>query len=727
MSALYAHSREGLLEEEWQTLGEHLHNVAALAEGFAASFGAGECGRALGLLHDAGKCREEFQRRLRGEAIRADHSTAGAWYARDAFPGVGQLLAYAIAGHHAGLPDGTGANDASLAIRLRNTFDLESIADLLPRTPPNLPNMLFARPADMGFRVSFFIRMLFSCLVDADFLDTERFMDRGRAEQRTGWPSLAELETRLRPKLNVLLRESSDTPLNRSRRAILARCLETAEADPGLFSLTVPTGGGKTLSSLAFALRHALQNGLDRIIYVIPFTSIIEQNASVFRDYLGTDAVLEHHSNFDPENTDESPSEALRRSRFASENWDAPLVATTSVQFFESLFHHRSGKCRKLHNIARSVVILDEAQMLPSELLLPCLAALRELTERYGASVMLCTATQPALTRNAGLVRGLDDPVEIAPDPRTLFLAPEFRRVRVQRLDAGTDTDLAAHVRQNRQALVVVNTRKHARRLFELLRDATGTHHLSALMCPAHRSAALDQIRKDLDDKTPCLVVSTSLIEAGVDVDFPVVYRASCGVDSLAQAAGRCNREGRLPEPGTVWTFEPEEGPPKGPFKRAATVGQGVLKAHSDPLQPDAVKAYFRELYWLAGEHLDRKNILGKLERNQKSGDYPFREVSEAFRFIEQATRPIIIQYDDEARRLVRELRFAESLGGIARRLQRYTVQVYEPEWKALNDAGALNPVREGFEVLVRGELYSGEAGLDMFGLKGLDPADLIL
>lgn len=725
MTSLYAHSREGLPEAEWQTLEEHLHNVADLAEGFAASFGAGACGRALGLLHDAGKCRAEFQRRLRGESVRADHSTAGARYAYDALGGMGLLLAYAVAGHHAGLPNGSG-DDAGLFERLERPADLSSVKNLLPSSPLEPPAWLLTRTDRGGFRLAFFVRMLFSCLVDADYLDTERFLDRGRAQERRGWPELAALETRFRPKLEQLLREADSTSLNRSRRAILERCLKTAEAAPGLFSLTVPTGGGKTLSSLAFALRHALVNGFDRVVYVIPYTSIIEQNAAVFRRFLGEDAVLEHHSSFDPDDTDESPSESLRRARLATENWDAPLVATTSVQFFESLFHHRSGRCRKLHNLARSVIILDEAQMLPQKLLLPCLAALRELTEHYGASVVLCTATQPALTRASGLAQGLDEPTEIAPDPVRLFQAPEFRRVRVERLGPVSDAALAERVRQEPQALVVVNTRRNARRLFDLLQGAPGVRHLSALMCPTHRSAVLEEVRKDLRAGRPCRVVSTSLVEAGVDVDFPVVYRASCGIDSLAQAAGRCNREGRLPEPGRVLLFEPEEGLPKGPFRRAAEVGRGVMDAYPDPLQPDAVEAYFRDLFWLAGERLDAPRILRDFEAGQSRGNFPFRAVSEKFWLIEQNTRPVIVPYDEAARKLVDRLRYAESLGGIARKLQRYTVQVYGPEWKALNDAGALAPAREGFDVLVRGELYSEDAGLDLFGLKDLDPADLI-
>jgi CRISPR-associated endonuclease/helicase Cas3 len=413
----YAHSLPGKPPEEWQRLEDHLRAAAEKARHFADSFGAGEWGYVAGLWHDLGKYSEEFQTRLAALSDpdahietrpgRPDHSTAGAQHAQKALKDAGRLLAYAIAGHHAGIPDGNNNEPSCLVRRLEKTIPTYAAAPrpTLDQTVSlKLPFALY--PNRHWFQLSFFVRMIFSCLVDADFLDTERFMDSERSPWRQGYPELSTLEDKLMRHLDELGSRARVTPINQHRRSVLQECLDAADWNPGLFSLTVPTGGGKTLSSLAFALKHAIRYDMERVIYVIPYTSIIEQNAAVFRNILGDNAVLEHHSNFDPQEED-------HRSRLASENWDAPLIVTTNVQFFESLFSTRSSRCRKLHNIARSVVILDEAQMLPVPLLKPCLEALRELSTSYGTTIVLCTATQPSLTRSAEFTDGLEGVREI--------------------------------------------------------------------------------------------------------------------------------------------------------------------------------------------------------------------------------------------------------------------------------------------------------------------------
>jgi CRISPR-associated endonuclease/helicase Cas3 len=545
--------------------------------------------------------------------------------------------------------------------------------------------------------------MVYSCLVDADFLDTERFMDEEESQWRQGYPSLEILHAKLKAHLEQLTAKASTTPINGHRADILNQCLSAADLPPGLFSLTVPTGGGKTLSSLAFALKHALRFGKKRIIYVIPYTSIIEQNAAVFRDILGAGAVLEHHSNYEPEEED-------HRSRLASENWDVPLIVTTNVQFFESLFGNRSSRCRKIHRIANSVVILDEAQMLPVPLLKPSLEALRELALNYRTTIVLCTATQPALSTSETFKDGLEGVREITPDPTALYQA--FKRVDTVKLPSLADDELAERLNEYRQVLCVVNTRKHARQLYERLSDKEGRFHLSALMCPAHRTEVLDRIRAALANGDPCRVISTQLVEAGVDIDFPVVFRSISGVDSIAQAAGRCNREGKLMGNGQVFVFTPEAGLPPGYFRQAAETAEAVLRHHADPLSLPAVHDYFRELYWLKGAALDQQQILADLAEGATAGDFPFRVVAEKFKIIEDGMASIIIPWNGDAERIVEELRYSAFPAAAARKAQRFTIQVYPQTLYGLLSAGSVERLHEQYNVLINRDLYREDLGL---------------
>jgi CRISPR-associated endonuclease/helicase Cas3 len=567
--------------------------------------------------------------------------------------------------------------------------------------------------------------MLFSCLVDADYLDTETFYEQveRRPTRRAAPPALAELRPKLDAYLADLAAQADDTLVNRERATILAACRAAAPKLPGLFTLTVPTGGGKTLASLAFALEHALAHGLDRVIYVIPYTSIIEQNAAVFRKALGAEAVLEHHSAFidDPN----AERESKKKLRLAMENWDAAVVVTTAVQFFESLFADRPARCRKLHNVARSVVILDEAQTLPLPLLRPCVAALDELARNYGTSVVLCTATQPALLETddeaASFKGGLRNVREIAPEPKRLY--ETFKRVTVTPLGDLDDTALAARLCAHDQALCIVNTRAHARELYERIKGEDGSYHLSALMCPKHRSARLDTIRGALQAKQRCIVVSTSLVEAGVDVDFPVVYRAEAGLDSIAQAAGRCNREGRrAARDSRVFVFAPAEvKPPKELEQFSSAARRALLKYRDDPLSLEAIHTYFRRSYWLRGgagiDGLDEKRILQMCEERADTKLFPFATIAERFRLIENSMLPILIPFDDEARGLLKELKATERVSEVARSLQPYVVQVYPNQFARLRLVGAVQPVQElrfgeQFCALVSESLYREDVGL---------------
>ncbi|GAB7081866.1 CRISPR-associated endonuclease Cas3'' [Megalodesulfovibrio paquesii] len=759
MPQYLAHSKAGTLAADWQPLDEHLQRTAALARGFAEAFCAGSWGEAAGLLHDLGKCSPEFQEYLRDQNPErrrrgGDHASCGAQWAAEQWGDLGKMLAACIAGHHGGLPDGQGTPNVDLRSRLKRTVH---------RCPPESLGLHPVQPTfwPLGntpspFAISFFIRMLYSCLVDADFLDTERFLNPAQYQARAGWAALPELAERFFPRLEAKAAQAAREhpgPVNNLRAQVLEDCLTAAALPPGLFTLTVPTGGGKTLSSMAFALRHALAHDLRRIVYVIPYTSIIEQNADVFREFLGReDAVLEHHSAYalDEADKDDAPQDeesdqrngrqraapasyaAARRHRLAAENWDAHVIATTAVQFFESLFAHQPSRCRKLHALARSVIILDEAQMLPQPLLRPCLEALQELTRHYGATIVLCTATQPALLKREDFRFGLPagNVREIIRDPNSLHTG--LRRTRLEWAGVLTDDALEARLAPHPQSLLVVNTRRRARELFHRLQHREGCRHLSATMTPAHRSRALDEIRSRLRDGLPCLVVSTSLIECGVDIDLPIVFRELCGLDSAAQAAGRCNREGRSAEPGLVVLFRPETGLPKhGDARQRAEITEEVLRHHGDdPFAPAAVEQYFRHLFWVKGaEQLDKPRIMNMLQigLSQKTYlEFPFKAVSNAFRLMDDVMQPVVVALDAETRTLVDRLEFAEFPGPILRQLQRHTVQVHHQEFLDLAKAGALRLAGGGVAVLENPDLYSETVGLDCTDPTYSRPENLI-
>ncbi|NIA30903.1 MAG: CRISPR-associated helicase Cas3' [Actinobacteria bacterium] len=710
----YAHSLEGRPKEEWQPLEEHLIGVAEKAEAFASVFGAREWGRCAGLAHDAGKATSAFQRRLEGSPERVDHSTFGARLARDSGGPVGLLLAYAVAGHHGGLSDG-GEQETQLHFRLKHgkvPMDVELLPEVDCQDDLTSPFKLSRGRA--GFSFSFFTRMIFSCLVDADFLDTEEFCAPQKAEERSA--SLgAEIFPVLQQKFNTCLdsmsRDTEPTPVNTLRQNVLFQCRDKAKFPRQIFSLTVPTGGGKTLSSMAFALDHAVQHGLRRVIYAIPFTSIIEQNAKVFQDILGREQVLEHHCNFKER---DEPEEAAynRRRGLAAENWDTPVVVTTNVQFFESLFSNKTSRCRKLHNIARSVIVLDEAQAIPTEYLEPCLAALRELVDHYGCSVVLCTATQPALDDKSNLRTALPKIQEIVDNPAKLY--EELCRTDVSFIGRITDDELAGRLEEEQQVLCIVSTKPQAKALFERLQKEEGVFHLSTNMYPQHRRRVLDSIRKRLKEKKSCRVVSTSLVEAGVDLDFPVVYRAMAGLDSIAQAAGRCNREGKMDELGKVFIFESEKTARMPWLKRCISRAGETLRSlpNADPLGLEVMRRYFELLYDV--QELDQKQIMRLLNPKplRKELFFPFREAARAFQFIEEESIGVVVAIEPEAKKLVQELRFTEFPRATLRKLQQYSVAVRMKEFAELDAVGALEIIHGEFPVLCNKAAYHDDVGL---------------
>ena len=746
----YAHSAPGD-RQRWQRLSVHLENTAERAGRFLDAAGLAEWGRVAGLLHDIGKYADRFQDRLEGSPRRFDHAAPGASLAIDRYgPRSGKMLAFCVAGHHAGLANGVnGERITALEERLRGAVSMpdsiwkQEIA--LPATlvPPRIKlrskhgeqGQRGAHPdrdgdgADTaGFCAAFLIRMVFSALVDADYLDTEAYYAKleGALPERGKHSDLAELSRRLDAHLNDLQENAPRTDVNDLRADVLDHVRQNAAKPQGVFSLTVPTGGGKTLASLAFALDHAIRHGLDRVIYVIPYMSVIEQTASIFRSALRCgDSVVEHHSTFDEDRIGNRESEC--KLRLAMENWDAPIIVTTAVQFFESLFGNRPSRCRKLHNIANSVVILDEAQTLPLKHLRPCVAALDELARNWRTSVVLCTATQPALRKADEFTGGFENVRELAPTPPRLY--ETLKRTRMRHRGRMEDPELANRLRKSVQVLCIVNTRRHARELYQRLADAEGACHLSTLMCASHRRERLDAVRRRLKEGEPVRLIATSLVEAGVDLDFPVVWRAEAGLESIIQAAGRCNREGRAPK-GDVFVFEPATGegrkqPPE--IAQFADAARRVMRRHpnDDSMSLDAVRAYFRELYWSKGDAaLDGSRILQKCAERRSSLDFPFESIAREFRLIDDAQAPIIVPRrgrggnDDTAERLLRDLEeHVARPGRIARQLQPYVVQVPLAIRDALLAEGAVRTVPEAdsgrqFVVLANLDLYDEQVGL---------------
>ena len=714
-------------------LEEHLHAVAVLAGNHATAMDSADWAYLAGLWHDLGKYADEFQRRIKsvsgydpdahleGSVGRVDHSTAGAQHAVEQFSVHGRILAYLISGHHAGLPDWHSGETggAALNVRLNDKSHLErALRKPIPQSilAQNKPASLPLGKSD-GFAL--WVRMLFSCLVDADFLDTEAFMDEGKAAQRAGYPAIEELLRRFDSHMNENFSGAEPTRVNRIRAEVLRQCREKANDAPGMFSLTVPTGGGKTLSSLAFALQHAAQHGKRRVIYVIPYTSIIEQTANIFRDIF-PDAVVEHHSNLDPDKAE------TVKSRLATENWDAPIIVTTNVQFFESLFAAKTSRCRKLHNIVNSVVVLDEAQLLPPEFLQPILTAVNLLAQHYGVTFVLSTATQPALNSRSGIgwtFKGLDGVREIVRDPDTLYR--DLERVTVELPENLHETqnwdEIAERVQRHESVLAVVNSRADARELHRRL--PKGTLHLSALMCGEHRSRVITDIKRRLKDGEAVRVVSTQLIEAGVDVDFPVVYRALAGLDSIAQAAGRCNREGKL-ERGKVFVFVPPKPAPPGHLRRAAQTTVSLLFAsHENPLRRELFQHYFEQLYWKAPS-LDKQGIEDLLKANGQ-GEVQFRTAAQRFQLIEESGyRSVIVRYADSPT-LIGNLKKEGPKRWLMRKLQRYTVSLPDYHFKKLLDNGDVSEVHPGMFAQTADALYHAELGV-LVDNTNIDPNALV-
>lgn len=724
----------------WQPLSVHLINVSNISGLFGRAFGIEEEAAYAGLLHDLGKYREQFQTYLRGErpsSSETQHAIYGAaWAADEDTP---QLFAtkLAIAGHHAGLHDHCDIQGilCRLGIQLPESVNnlihrLESEIGSLPN-PPQPPSWVI-RAAESGdsFPAEFYVRLVFSCVVDADRLDT------------AFWPKTPPIQTDLdaQPLLDAVKAErlrkisaNPNSPLSSLRNLIFDTAIERASLPTGFFSLTVPTGGGKTLASIAFALAHAIQHDLRRVIVVIPYLSIIEQNAAEYRRIFDENVVLENHSGVQPkENQNEEENSYIE---LHSENWDSTIIITTSVQFIESLFASSPSRARKLHRIPRSVVIFDEVQTLPTHLLTPTLNVLRELANNYKTSFVFSSATQPAFRRSPSLPDGFDpnEIREIAPSPDKLF--QKLRRVTYcfpRKNEALDWPELADALKSTPQSLCVVNLTRHAREIWQILKRRCmddSLVHLSSAMCPHHRLTLIDNIRNRLQRGLPCRVISTQLIEAGVDVDFPVVWRALGPLDSIVQAAGRCNREGRL-KTGIVNVFRPLDNKlPQGIYRTAtdqtmitlATLGGNASASDSLATGSSIFSDYFNSLYSIVNTDHAKS---GESTIQEDRTYLRYREVSRKAKVIEDSGTPVIVSKDNRStmwgERFISEIRNRKNepqqprfTRDDLRRLQRFMVNVRSNTFRDLQMKGLIHPLLPNLELYVLDSgVYHPDLGL---------------
>lgn len=709
------------IEEE--KLINHLTKVASTCVNFSKPFHQTQIAKIIGLLHDLGKYSLEFQKRIRGSNKQVDHSTAGAQFAKEFYKFEGDivfqlLIAFCIMGHHAGIPNRGTKNDTYEEVTLEGRFKkdipaykffAEELKDQdLIFDKKEITDFILKNRSHPDFSYSFLIRMLFSCLVDADFLETEKFFEP-KNNRKISF-NFEEMEKSLNTKINTF--NELTGKINESRKDILNNCYEKAENEQGIFTLTVPTGGGKTISSMAFAIKHLLKHKLKRIIYVIPYSSIIEQNALIFKEIFGTKKVIEHHYSYEF-NTDENYqlTRKEQKIKWATENWDAPIIVTTNVQFFESLFSNKPSKCRKLHNITNSIIIFDEVQMFPYDYLKPALLGIKELVMNYGCSVVLSSATQPNFSpylNNLKIKEIVDNPTD---------LNVIFKRVKIIKSGEYSNQELTEIMSKEKQILTIVNERKMAFSIFKALKNKQKSFCLTTLLTPFDRKKNIKKIKRYLKKGENCRVVSTQLIEAGVDIDFPLVYRAMTGMDSIIQSAGRCNREGKYKE-GKVILFNPKEKTKRKEFNfidQAEKLSEIVFSKFSDVLSLEAIKYYFEYSYDIS--NLDKNDIIKMFvsgDKNQLLMNYQFREAAEKFKLINNFQRQIIIR-NKLSEKVISKLKVSESIYGLLRELQQHSVSVYQYEFEKLKSDNKISEIMPNIFALDDFTIYNEKTGLDVF------------
>ena len=723
----YAHSRENGSEREYQTIKEHAEGVARLSCDFSYNWCEENFAKAISFLHDVGKYQPTFQKRICGAKVSVPHAICGAKeFAEYNLP---DAAAYIISGHHAGLPD-----KCVLCERLKEktefygSYKSELTIPACSKKAKPYKNTVSEKGEIAWKEYAFWIRMMFSCLVDADFLDTEAFCSTGKVERG--------IETDFKKCLKNLknlvttLQEKASTKTEIARKVLTEQVLSHTQDDANIYYMNMPTGSGKTLASINFALERAIHTGKKRIIYVIPYTSIIDQNAKVFKNIFGNDAVLEHHCNFDYESYEsESTREKMRRS---AENWDSSIIVTTNVQFFESIYGNKTSKLRKLHNIADSIIVFDEVHMLPKGFFQPCLEAIKILTQKYGCEAVFLTATMPDFDEWLEKFKCSELKTCDLIDDTSCFDA--FERCKIENLGEVSDEFVLEKAVSAKNALIVVNKRQTAKELYE--KCPIKKYHLSTYMNHFDRDRVISEVKRSIESDEHFCLFSTSLIEAGVDLDFDIVFRELSGLDNLLQTAGRCNRSGRKNADKCItYSFELESHTMKNKNERYSA--KDVFDKFENVASPEAIRFYFNKLYEIEQENMEKNDFLyakaegmhtdysrraegfdiNKIYRSleEKGISYfNFAGYAKSFKLIDEFNYPLLIidkRNRAEVEMLFDELKYAVSGRMIRRKLQKYIVSLHHYEWEKLMEAGVIQ-TREGIDCLANENYYNKETGI---------------
>lgn len=716
MKEFFAHSaRDGTTLKHG--LKDHLESTAKLAQFFAQSYDPEQLVTIAGLLHDLGKYYHEFQKYLDDPAYKRkyrDHSSAGAVYTANHFNYTESfILAMLIFSHHTGL---IAANTWMNRVEDKKDqpFVQESLKKAETLIKDHTPQLQKTRKPYFEVentncvQLEMRIRMLFSALVDADFLDTEQHFSPEKGALRAKIKSPKNLFHLLESHYTAFTSNLVIKPINRTRSAIFQECLSKAHQKKPFYLLNVPTGLGKTLSSMGFALKHATYTHKKRVIVALPFMSVIDQNTKVFKEIFGEEQVLEHHSQVDWKVEQRENNE---RWKLAAENWDAPIIITSTVQLFESLFANKTSSVRKLHNIVNSVVILDEFQMLPIELLEPIFSTMEELMNTYNVTFVVSSAT-PLSFKWKDHFRKVGQPISLIEKRDELF--EQYHRIDFQWWKEQTTWhELSNEIKRQKQSLTIVNTKENARNLYQSLnKSADSVYHLSTMMCSKHRRSVLDQVKLKIEKGLSVHLVSTQLIEAGVDIDFPIVYRALAPLDSIIQAAGRCNREGNMLDKGQVVIFEPKEGGmPSKTYRMATDLSRIILRKSWDALHlPQTYTDYFQELFYLDPKKLDKKGIQARRIDPVKGLDFP--EMARDFQMIEKDTVSIVCPYDDIAKELIEKIQNMPPNRNWFRQIQPYVVNITRTDTILKEQPNSFKPIADDWYVL-RADIYDQSFGLN--------------
>ena len=705
------------IDDKVQTIEEHLKGVAELAAGNSVELFK-PLAYTAGIAHDIGKYSDAFQKRLNGSNCKFEHSACGAIELGELAENKMQremtyMLQYCVAGHHTGLPDGgtsvdsaDGDNTLHSKLKRKKNYigdsDYSSYKNDFELALPDYSQVLAELNRSMNIidlieRYAFFTRYVFSCLTDADFIDTERFCSPDINRELSA--DFESIERSLDDKFRSFI---ADTPLKIARNILQEQAFLNGNDDAQISILNMPTGSGKTLCSLKIALNKVRSHHKKRIIYVIPYTSIIEQTAEIFEKLFEEYAdIVQHHSNYCYETDDDSTAGKLKRS---IENWDAPIIITTTVQFFQSIYHYKGSGLRKLHNLADSVIIFDEIHMLPIECLQPCLRAIGYVTKYLSSEAVLLSATMPDYTNLLEKYIGTYTCSELIKDKSAFSF---FHKCRYNYIGETEMESICEKAEEYDSSLIIVNSRKTARETFHML---TGKKfHLSTYMTPSDRSDTIAEIRRSLENGEKIKVVSTSLVEAGVDLDFQAVFRQLAGLDSILQSGGRCNREGRM-ECGDVFIFETDEKP-RGDMKIRTSIVKDILETGADISSGDSISEYYKRVFDYSDELID-KNTISKGQPIPLDS-IPFRTYAEGFRFIREETVSVVIDDRPETSELLEQIRF----GGkkIRRKLQRYSVSLkMHGEFEKALSLGLLHDTGEGVYVLANNDYYNSETGFDV-------------